>query len=149
MLADSACATGRGLAGAELKAGVATDARCGVTREDQGCFIRIMIVAAIFLGVGWFFGGFLIAPVHCGSPNCAWGYQRLQPATLSSFAGMGCLALAAVNKLPRLFLPLGAGVLGYTALTSIGSIGTIILVGVDFLLVVGAIGWLLMTWWGK
>jgi hypothetical protein len=108
-----------------------------------------MIVAAIFLGVGWVFGQILLAPVHCPGPVCARWYQQLQLATLSSFAGMGCLALAAANKLPRLFLPLGAGVLGHNALTSIGSIGTIILVGVDFLLVVGVIGWLLMTWQGK
>lgn len=120
-----------------------------MTRADHGCFIRIMMAAAIVLGVNLYFGQFLLAPVHCGGPVCAWGYQRLQPATLGSFAGMGCLALAAANKLPKIFLPLGAGVLGYTALTSIGSIGTIMLVGVDFLLFAGVTGWLLMTWRGR
>jgi hypothetical protein len=119
-----------------------------VTREDQGVFCRIMIAAAMLLGVNWYAGQLLLAPVHCGGPVCAWGYRQLQPATPGSVAGMGCLAVAAANKLPKRFLPLGAGVLGSTAVTSVGSIGTIIVAGVDVLLGLGVIRWLLVAWRG-
>lgn len=128
---------------------IVMDAKRGLTREDQGVLHRIMLAATILLGVNVYFGQLLLAPVHCGGPARAWGYQPLQPAALGSFAGMGCLMLAAAHKPLRLFLPLGAGVLACTAITSIGSIGTLIPVGIDFLLVAGVLGWVMMTWRGK
>jgi putative effector of murein hydrolase LrgA (UPF0299 family) len=57
--------------------------------------------------------------------------------------------IASESKLPKLFLPPGSGILGYTALTSFGHIGTARLMIVDVVLVVGVIGWVLMAWWPR
>lgn len=72
--------------------------------------------------------------------------RYLEFATACSFAGMGFPAIAAANKLPQLFLPPGAGILGYTALTSVGHLGTVMLIVVDFVLLMGVLGWVLRTW---
>src|SRR5690606_5170167 len=116
----------------------------GLTSEDKGYFFRIMVAAAILLGLGYLFGQFLLA--HCWRPGCDRLAQHLELATACSFIGMGCLVIASENQLPKLFLPLGAGILGYTALTSFGYPGTAVLMVVDFVLVIGVIAWVLMAW---
>jgi hypothetical protein len=61
----------------------------GLTSEDKGRFFRIMVAAAIHLGMGYLLGQFFLAPVHCGGPVYARWYQHLEFATVCSFVGMG------------------------------------------------------------
>jgi hypothetical protein len=70
--------------------------------------------------------------------------MQLRLSTVTSFVGMGCLGVAAANKLPRLFLPLGSCILAITTITGYGNPGAFILVGVNFILTMGVLGWLLV-----
>lgn len=145
MIATSPYLGGLGGGGANAEV-VAMNAKGGLTGDELGCFTVIMIAATIFLGCGWLLGELLFAPPHCGKSGCEAWTRELRLSTVSSLVGMGCLGLAAANKLPRLFLPLGSGILGITALASFGNPGAFILVGVDFILTMGVLGWLLVLW---
>jgi hypothetical protein len=65
---------------------------------------------------------------------------------VSSFAGLGCLVLAAGNMRPGVVLPLGAGLLGLTALAGLMNPGMFVLTGVDFLLAAGVAVWFAVGW---
>lgn len=120
--------------------------RRGVEVDKRGCFISMIIVAAMLLGAGWLFGEFLLAPVHCHSAVCEQWAWHLHLAVVSSFVGLGCLLLAGLNVRPGVVLPLGVGILLLTALTGLSNLTKLVVAGVDFLLVVAVGGWFLAGW---
>lgn len=121
-------------------------AKGGLTSDEMGCFIIVMAVAAVFLGSGWLLGEILLAPPHCGSSGCGTWPQELRLLTISSFVGLGCLGLAAANILQKPMFVLGAGILAITTFAGHGNPVTFIRVGVDFILTMGVLGWLLVLW---
>lgn len=116
--------------------------------KEQGCFTCVAIVAAALLGAGWLIATFFLAPVHCGGPECdRWTRQR-HLSLASSFAGPGCLVLAALNERAKVAIPLGAGILLVTAVAGFSNPAMCIVTSVDFLLVAGVLGWMLVVWGG-
>lgn len=121
-------------------------AKGGLTSDEMGCFIIVMLVATFLLGCGWLLGELLLAPPHCGSSGCEGWIRELRLSTISSFVGLGCLGLAAANILQKPMFVLGAGILAITTFTGHGNPVTFILVGVDFVLTMGVLGWLMVLW---
>ena len=117
--------------------------------KEQGCFVSLMIVAATLLGVGWLIGTFLLAPVHCGGPECDRWTRQLHLSLVGSFAGIACLVLAAWNPRAKVAAPLGAGILLVSALAGFSNPAMFIVTGVDFLLVAGVLGWFLVEGGGR
>lgn len=117
-----------------------------MTSKKQGCFVSLMIVAAALLGAGWLMATFFLAPVHCGGPECDRWTRQLHLSLVGSFAGIGCLVLAAWDPRARVAAPLGAGILLVSALAGFSNPAMFIVTGVDFLLAAGVLSWLLVLW---
>lgn len=117
--------------------------------KEQGYFVSLMIVAAALLGAGWLIGTFLLAPVHCGGPECDRWTRQLHLSLASSLAGIGCLVLAALNERAKVAAPLGAGILLVSALAGFSNPAMFVLTSVDFLLVAGVLAWFLVVWGGR
>lgn len=114
--------------------------------KKPGCFISMIIVAAMLLAAGWIVGEFLLAPVHCHSAVCERWIRQLHLAVISSFVGLGCLLLAAMNIRPGVVLPLGTGLLLLTALTGFANPGLFVVIGANVLVAAAVGGWFLAGW---
>lgn len=109
----------------------------------KGCFISMLIVAAMLLAAAWVFGAFAVHPVHCSGPECERWARQLDRSMLSSYVGVGCLVLAALHWRTKLWLWLGVGVLGITALAGMPNPGMAAVVAINVLLVAAVGGWYL------
>ena len=117
-----------------------------LTSKELGCLIIFMALVAITLGLHLLLAEFLLAPVHCGDPECEVRLQQLRHLTIGTLAGMGCLGLASANKWPKPLFPLGAVILALTGVAGFGNSDAYLLIGFDFLVTLWAVAWMLVIW---